>query len=210
MNCACCGRKKGLFESFENLDTKVNICVECSKKLYKYQDCKKEGNDEECKKLLSEIRSDKNSAEFNDWLKTFLKRFEDTNTGIEPSGTNDKRKNAEKKHFMKMKIGEKEVPVAWETNDSVKALKKLLPLAIQMSMYGGFEQVGPLGKSIVKNDEKTTTDYGDIVLYSGNQIVVFYGSNTWSYTRLGHVELSKKEIKELLSNGDVMISISEE
>ena len=76
---------------------------------------------------------------------------------------------------MKMKIGEKEVPVAWETNDSVKALKKLLPLTIQMSMYGGFEQVGPLGKSIAKNDEKTTTHYGDIVLYSGNQIVVFYG-----------------------------------
>ena len=109
---------------------------------------------------------------------------------------------------MKMKIGETEVPVTWEKNDSVEALKQLLPLTIQMSMYGGFEQVGPIGQSIVRDDQQTSTDYGDIVLYSGNQIVVFYGTNSWAYTRLGHVELSQQEMRDLLANGDVTITLS--
>ena len=67
-----------------------------------------------------------------------------------------------------------------------------------MSMYGGFEQVGSIGSSIARNDKQTTTDYGDIVLYSGNQIVVFYGSNSWAYTRLGHIDMTKEELTELL------------
>jgi hypothetical protein len=48
---------------------------------------------------------------------------------------------------------------------------------------------------------------GDIVLYAGDQIVLFYGSNSWAYTRLGHMELSHAELKELLGNGDVTIRI---
>jgi len=111
---------------------------------------------------------------------------------------------------MKMMIGNTEVPVTWENNESVEKLKKLLPLTISMSMYGGFEQVGSIGQSITRNDEQTTTDYGDIVLYSGNQIVVFYGSNSWAYTRLGHVDLSEKEMTELLGNGNVTITITVE
>ena len=73
-----------------------------------------------------------------------------------------------------------------------------------------FEQVGPLGRSLPRNDSQTTTQPGDIVLYSGNQIVVFYGSNSWAYTRLGHVELSQQEMTELLGGGDVVIRISQE
>ena len=109
---------------------------------------------------------------------------------------------------MILKINETKVPVTWESNDSVEALKSLLPLTIQMSMYGGFEQVGPIGQSIVRDDQQTTTGAGDIVLYSGNQIVVFYGSNSWAYTRLGHVELTEQELVELLGNGDATITIS--
>ena len=78
-----------------------------------------------------------------------------------------------------------------------------------MTMYGGFEQVGPLGKSIVRNDQQTTTGYGDIVLYSGNQIVIFYGSNSWAYTRLGHVELSQEEMTRLLGHGDVTLRLEQ-
>lgn len=110
---------------------------------------------------------------------------------------------------MVMKIGETEVPVTWEENASVEELKSLLPLTIQMSMYGGFEQVGSIGQSIVRDDEQTTTSSGDIVLYSGDQIVVFYGSNSWSYTRLGHVDLSQQEMTDLLGHEDVIITISE-
>ncbi len=114
---------------------------------------------------------------------------------------------AEEDVSMKMMIGETEVPVTWEENDSVEELKSLLPITVNMSMYGDFEQVGSLGQSIVRNDKQTTTNPGDIVLYSGDQIVVFYGSNSWSYTRLGHVDLADDELAEMLSNGDVTIKL---
>ena len=76
-------------------------------------------------------------------------------------------------------------------------------------MYGGFEQVGPLGQKIPGEDEQTVTDSGDIVLRSGNQIVVFYGSNAWAYTRLGHItDKSAADLEELLGNGDVTLTLS--
>ena len=111
-----------------------------------------------------------------------------------------------------MKIGDTTVAVDWEENESVAALRELVkdkPLTVQMSMYGGFEQVGSLGTSLPRNDSQTTTAAGDIVLYSGNQIVVFYGSNSWAYTRLGHVtDKTAAEMAELLGNGNVTITIS--
>lgn len=109
---------------------------------------------------------------------------------------------------MTLKIGETEVPVIWEDNPSVEALKEFLPLTVQMSMYGGFEQVGPIGQEIVSYDEQTKTEPGDIVLYSGDQIVIFYGNNSWAYTRLGHVDLPQEEMAELLAHGDATITIS--
>ena len=109
---------------------------------------------------------------------------------------------------MTLKIGETEVPVIWEDNPSVEALKEFLPLTVQMSMYGRFEQVGPIGQEIVSYDEQTKTEPGDIVLYSGDQIVIFYGNNSWAYTRLGHVDLSQEEMAELLAHGDATITIS--
>ncbi len=116
----------------------------------------------------------------------------------------------EEQQDMKLKIGDTEIPVSWEKNDSVDALGELIkegPLTIQMSMYGGFEQVGSIGQAIARNDQQTTTEPGDIVLYAGDQIVVFYGSNSWAYTRLGHVNLDEGEMTELLGNGDVVITL---
>lgn len=127
-----------------------------------------------------------------------------------PPETTTEKPDAGEFKVMKLLIGETEVPVIWETNDSVEALKELLPLTIQMEMYGGFEQVGPIGQSITRDDRQTTTDYGDIVLYSGDRIVVFYGSNSWAYTRLGHIDLSREEMMDLLGNGDVMITLRED
>ena len=113
---------------------------------------------------------------------------------------------------LKLKISGREVPVTWESNESVAALSQLSSegLSVNMSMYGGFEQVGSLGSSLPRNDRQTTTSYGDIVLYQGNQIVIFYGSNSWSYTRLGHINLSQSEMTQLLSDGDVDISLKYE
>ena len=112
---------------------------------------------------------------------------------------------------MQMMIGETPVTVAWEDNASVEALKTLAAegLRIEMSMYGGFEQVGSIGQSLPRDDQQTTTASGDIVLYSGNQLVVFYGSNSWAYTRLGHItDQTPEQMKALLGSGDVTITLS--
>ena len=113
---------------------------------------------------------------------------------------------------LKMTIDNTVVDVIWEENASVEELKELAVsgLTVPMSMYGGFEQVGPVGQSIARDDEQTTTAPGDIVLYSGDQIVVFYGSNSWEYTRLGKINMSEDELTELLGNGDVTITLSVE
>ena len=109
-------------------------------------------------------------------------------------------------------LGDTKVNVKWKDNESVAALRKLVKdksLTIQMSMYGGFEQVGSIGSSLPRNDRQMTTSAGDIVLYSGNQIVVFYGSNSWSYTRLGHItDKTAAELKDILGHGDIKLSIS--
>ncbi len=113
---------------------------------------------------------------------------------------------------LQMKIADTVVEVAWEDNESVEALRKLCeeePLTIEMSMYGGFEQVGSIGSNLPRNDVETTTSAGDIVLYSGNKMVVFYGSNSWAYTRLGHItDQDEAGMTQLLSNGDVTITVS--
>ena len=109
-------------------------------------------------------------------------------------------------------LGETKVNVKWNDNESVAALKKLVkekPLVIDMSMYGGFEQVGSIGARLPRNDKETTTAAGDIVLYSGNQIVVFYGSNTWSYTRLGHItDQTAQGMRDLLGHGDIKLTLT--
>jgi hypothetical protein len=104
------------------------------------------------------------------------------------------------------------VSVEWEDNATVAALRELVqtqPLEIQMSMYGGFEQVGFIGTDLPREDEHTVTESGDIVLYSGDQLVVFYGSNSWAYTRLGKItDKTSEEMRSLLSRGNVVITIS--
>ena len=75
-------------------------------------------------------------------------------------------------------------------------------------MYGDFEQVGSLGADITSDDVQMTTEPGDIVLYNGNQIVIFYGSNSWAYTKLGKLNASQEELESMLANGDVEVFLS--
>ena len=112
---------------------------------------------------------------------------------------------------MKMYINDKEIPVTWENNPSVSALRSDLQagdIVVSMTMYSNNEQVGPLDKTYPSNDVQTTTNNGDIVLYRSDQIVLFYGSNSWAYTRLGKMDLSENEVVNLLSNGDVSIRLT--
>ena len=132
--------------------------------------------------------------------------------GAEQQGAEEPVEEEIKDKMLKMMIGDTEVSVDWENNESAEALKDLCaeePLVIQMSMYGGFEQVGSIGTRLPSDDEQTSTSAGDIVLYSSNQIVVFYGSNSWAYTRLGHItDQDAAGMTDLLGNGDVTITIS--
>ncbi len=117
--------------------------------------------------------------------------------------SNSSSTSTKKEENMKLSIDNQELDVAWEDNDSVKALKGILPLTINMHEYGGFEQTGSIGQSIVRNDSQIDVVPGDIVLYSGNAISVFYSTSSWSYTRLGHINLNKNELNALLKKESV-------
>ena len=92
---------------------------------------------------------------------------------------------------LKLAINDYEFDVTLEENDSTRELVEMArnePITIRFEDYGGFEKVGHLGRSLTTDNARITTKPGDIVLYQGNQIVMFYGSNTWAYTMLGHVD----------------------
>ena len=92
---------------------------------------------------------------------------------------------------LKLAINDYEFDVTLEENDATRELVEMArnePITIRFEDYGGFEKVGPLGRSLTTDNSRITTKPGDIVVYQGNQIVMFYGTNTWSYTMLGHVD----------------------
>ena len=97
-----------------------------------------------------------------------------------------------------------------EDNKAVKALVALMeeePVTIAMDDYAGFEKVGSLGANLPASDRQTTTNPGDIVLYQGNKIVMFYGHNSWSYTRLGKID-DLTGWEKALGSGSVTVTFS--
>ena len=99
----------------------------------------------------------------------------------------------------------------WEDNASVEALKALAVGGLELTAepYGGFEQVAALPERIVREDRQTDAQPGDIMLYNGGSIVLFYGSNSWSYTRLGRISgLDEAELAELFGGGGVTLTLS--
>ena len=92
-------------------------------------------------------------------------------------------------------------------NKSAAAFAELLKkgaVTVAMHGYGGFEQVGTLPQSLPRSDTQITTVPGDIMLYQGNQVVMFYGTNAWAYTRLGKITgKTQDELKAILGSGDV-------
>ena len=111
-------------------------------------------------------------------------------------------------------IGGMKLNVKIEKNSAAQALVGALregSITYTASDYGGFEKVGALGRSLPTSDTRITTQPGEVILYSGSQIVLFYGSNTWSYTRLGRIEYSSiEELKSFLKagEGDVSVTLS--
>ena len=126
------------------------------------------------------------------------------------TNTNSPKTPIDKEINMTLSIDNQELDVYWEDNDSVNAIKGILPLTINMHQYGGFEQTGSIGQSIVRNDSKINVVPGDIVLYSGDAISVFYENSSWSYTRLGHINLNNSELNALLNKPSVLFVIKGE
>lgn len=114
--------------------------------------------------------------------------------------------------MLKLTIDGNDVKVLWEDNASVNELKELVKnnsLKIETHQYGGFEQVGEIGRSIRSNNTQMTTSAGDIVLYAGSNIVIFYGSNSWSYTKLGKIiDKTDEELKTMLNKNSTILELS--
>ncbi len=126
----------------------------------------------------------------------------------QPDTNSDTEENMVKK--MTLQIGNSSFTATLENNPAVDAFVEMMndsSIIIQMNDYSGFEKVGSLGTNLPADDKQTTTHAGDIVLYNGNQIVIFYGSNAWSYTRLGKIDdLSGWE--DALGSGDITVTFS--
>ncbi len=113
-----------------------------------------------------------------------------------------------------IRAGDRTFCASLEDNSSAEALAEELskaPLELCMRDYGGFEKVGDLPWELPTNDESITTVPGDVILYRGRQITLYYAGNTWSFTRLGRIgNVSGEELLEVLGGGDVTVTFSVE
>ncbi len=109
-------------------------------------------------------------------------------------------------------IGNKTMTATLVENSATRELVSMLsqtPIVIEMDDYGGFEKVGALPKSLPTSNSQITTEPGDIMLYQGWNMVIFYGSNSWSYTRLGKIDGATAEsLREFLGNGSVSVKLT--
>ena len=152
-----------------------------------------------CEKLPDPVQPDQPKQEKNE---------KQENNGNDNSGETD----TTMPETIKITVSGKTLPVKIEDNEATKALVAVLSeasITYEAQDYGGFEKVGSLGLTLPANNSQITTQPGDVILYSGNQIVLFYGSNTWSYTRLGKIQYeSLDELKSFLKAGEGNISVT--
>ena len=99
----------------------------------------------------------------------------------------------------------------FEDNSSADAFKEKLnsgPVEIDLHDYGGFEKVGPLPWDLPRNDESVTTVPGDVILYQGNQITIYYDENTWNFTRIAKIgNVTREKLLDALGDGDVTVRL---
>jgi hypothetical protein len=112
---------------------------------------------------------------------------------------------------IKIVVNETELIVNLEDNRTKKALLEKLDdgdIIINAQDYSNFEKVGDLGFNLPRSDKYIKTEPGDVILYSGNQIVLFYGTNTWNYTKIGKINITGDELKSILGDGDITYTIT--
>lgn len=123
---------------------------------------------------------------------------------------NGQNSQSETEAAMKISItinGNDKLSATLSDNSSSKAFYELLKkgeITVKMHDYGNFEKVGDLPQSLPRNDTQITTKPGDIILYQGNQITIYYDTNSWNFTLLGRVDgKTQAELKAILGEGDV-------
>ena len=113
-----------------------------------------------------------------------------------------------------LRIKDKYYSIEFQSNSSAEALFEKIkkePLTLQMHDYGSFEKVGDLPWELPTNDENITTKPGDIILYQGNKLTIYYDENTWNFTKIGRIlDVDVKELREVLGTGDVTVEFSVE
>ncbi len=130
----------------------------------------------------------------------------------EPSAKEEETQKEEHTMKMKLEIGDHIFSASLEENSSVDALKELLadgPLTLHMADYAGMEKGADLGSVLPQNNEQMHTQAGDIILYLGKTLVIYYDTNSWSLTPIGKIEnVNAKELRKVLGTGDVTVTVS--
>lgn len=140
----------------------------------------------------------------------------DTDTGDTASDSGETDADYEtdqmEDNTMKITVGDTTFTAEFADNSSAEALKELLaegPLTIDMSDYGNMEKVGSIGTSLPRNDEQIETGAGDIILYQGNSLVIYYDTNSWNFTRIGKIDgVTREELLDAFGDGDVTVTFS--
>ena len=118
--------------------------------------------------------------------------------------------SSQEEPVLKITVGDQELLATFEENPSSEEFRELLsqgPVTIEMEDYGGFEKVGPLGTTLTRSDTQITTEPGDVILYQGNQITIYYGTNSWNFTRLAKID-DPTDLKAKLGEGTVQVTFS--
>ena len=128
----------------------------------------------------------------------------------EPQPSESSVDSTQEESALKITVGDYELTAAFADNPSAEEFRQLLaqgPVSVEMEDYGGFEKVGPLGTTLTRSDEQITTEPGDVILYQGNQITIYYGTNSWNFTRLAKID-DPTDLKAKLGEGTVQVTFS--
>ena len=113
---------------------------------------------------------------------------------------------------IKLEINNYELTATLVDNSSTQALIEKLKesdITIYMNDYANMEKVGQLDFSLPRNDQNITTESGDLILYQGNNFVIYYDTNNWSLTKLGKIDnIDKQQLKNILGSGSVVVTLS--
>ena len=134
----------------------------------------------------------------------------ETSEPTDTAGSDEETDPSEEESALKLTVGDYEFTAIFADNPSAEEFRELLaqgPVTVTMEDYGCFEKVGPLGTTLTRSDEQITTEPGDVILYQGNQITIYYGTNSWNFTRLARID-DPTDLQEKLGEGTVQVTFS--